>query len=147
MIQINKKQFAKCVCITLFAIGSVWAIAQDVPDKDVDVSTSSYSGFLKDYSKLKKTIDSQGNIVLRWVDPAIKVHRYQKFIVKNVAFFPEAKPTKQVSSLALEDIPHYIESNLRERLAVRTLLAEAPGNDVLALRLAITAVMDTIAEL
>ncbi len=142
MILIDNKLFAQLLCMTLFSIASFSAMGQAHPDKDDDLSTSSYSGFLKDYSKLKKTVDSQGNALLRWVDPVFKAQHLQqhKFLVRDVEFFPEAKPTKQVSSLVLEEIRHYIESNLRERLGVHDLLADAPGEGVFELRLAITAV-------
>lgn len=142
MILINKKPFAQLICMMLFSIASISAMGQAHPDKDERLSGSVYSGFLKDYSKLQETKDSQGNALLRWVDPAFKAHydSRQKFLVKDVEFFPAAKPTKQVSASVLEEIRHYIESNLRERLGAHDLLADAPGEGVLELRLAITAV-------
>ena len=35
-----------------------------------------YSGFLKDYSRLKEARSPSGAEVMRWVDPTIKVDQY-----------------------------------------------------------------------
>lgn len=140
MVKKYKQLSAKCACLALFFISSIAIAAQDKIDKDSIPSKPVYSGFLQDYSKLQKTTDSQGNALLRWIDPAIKVHGYQKFFLKDIVFFPEAKPTKQVSLEILEEVRQYMESNLRTRLSDRSLLADAPGDNVLELRIAITAV-------
>lgn len=45
MILIDNKLFAQLLCMTLFSIASFSAMGQAHPDKDDDLSASSYSGF------------------------------------------------------------------------------------------------------
>lgn len=40
------------------------------------VDPSQYSGFLKDYSRLKPAESATGAPVMRWIDPEVKLSRY-----------------------------------------------------------------------
>lgn len=140
MTQKQMQLVVSFICLTLFFISGLSIAAQSKVEQDSLSSPPLYSGFLQDYSKLKKITDSHGNELLRWVDSSIKERGYKKFLVKDVVFYPEAKPTKQVSNEMLEEIRQYMESNLRERLSSLDLLADASGDGVLEIRTAITAV-------
>ena len=140
MSQKQMQLFVSFICLTLFFISGLSIAAQNKVEQDSISSTPLYSGFLQDYSKLQKVTDSHGNELLRWVDSSITQRGYKKFLVKVVVFYPEAKPTKQVSSETLEEVRQYMASNLRERLSAHDLLADAPGDGVLEIRTAITAV-------
>ncbi len=140
MTQKQTQLFVSFVCLTLFFISGISIATEKKVEPDAISSTPRYSGFLQDYSKLKKVTDSQGNGLLRWVDPSIKEGGYKKFLVQDVVFYPEAQPTQQVSHDTLEQIRQYMASNLRDKLSAYGLLAAAPGADVLEIRTAITAV-------
>ena len=129
-------------CALALAIFAGWAWADDVVPQDTGVAASNWqSGFLPDYSQLKEVTDSMGNKLLRWVSPDLNRANYQKILLEKVTFYPEPRPSDQVSMGALNDIRNYLDANLRQALDSQSMLTDAPGVGVLKLKVAITAVV------
>ena len=106
-----------------------------------------YSGFLKDYSNLKETQDPNGETFLRYVDPKLNPENYSAVIVEPVMFFPKAEPTAQVSQATLDQIRGYGTTCLKQALASRVRVVDAPGPGVVKLQVALTGVASTEAGL
>ena len=98
------------------------------------------SGFLSDYSKLKKEKDPLGVKRKVWISPTLTGVNYQKILVEPVGFHPQPEPSKQVSGEVIEEIRVYLDSTLRESIGAELPLVAEPGPGVMRLRLAITAV-------
>ncbi len=57
-----------------------------------------YSGFLSDYSKLKKEKDPLGVTRLVWRSPKFTRANYQKVLLEKVGFYPAPQASKQVAA-------------------------------------------------
>jgi hypothetical protein len=99
-----------------------------------------FSGFLNDYSQLNETKDATGMTVLRFVSPRMSRENYQQLIIEPVQFFPEPKPTEQVTAETLGQIKEYADQALRREIRQKVPLVGEPGPGVARLRVALTAV-------
>ena len=99
-----------------------------------------YSGFLKDYSRLKEAKSPSGAEVMRWIDPELKVNQYTSVYIEPSQFYPAAKPTEKIPQSTLDGITRYYDQALKRELGKSLPLASAPGPGVIVLRPAITAV-------
>ncbi|EIK94263.1 hypothetical protein PMM47T1_22782 [Pseudomonas sp. M47T1] len=99
-----------------------------------------YSGFLKDYSRLKEDKTPSGATVMRWIDPKIKASNYTSIYVEPSQLYPAPKPTAQIPLSTLQGITHYYDQALQRELGKSLPLASGPGPGVLVVRPAITAV-------
>lgn len=99
-----------------------------------------YSGFLKDYSRLKEAQSPSGAVVMRWIDPELKVNQYTSVYIEPSQFYPAAKPTEKIPQSTLNGITSYYDQALKRELSKSLPLASAPGPGVIVLRPAITAV-------
>jgi len=104
------------------------------------VDPSQYSGFLKDYSRLKEAESISGAPVMRWIDPNLKAARYTQVFIEPSQFYPKPHPTEVISSQTLQEITRYYDTALKRELGAVVPLAKAPGPHVLVVRPAITAV-------
>lgn len=52
-----------------------------------------YSGFLKDYSKLKETTSASGKPELRWISPDYNPSNYDNVVYRPITYYPVPKPT------------------------------------------------------
>lgn len=99
-----------------------------------------YSGFLKDYSRLKEAKSPSGADVMRWVDPQLKAGQYTAVYIEPSQFYPAPKPTAKIPQSTLTAITHYYDQALKRELGKSLPLASAPGPGVIVVRPAITAV-------
>lgn len=104
------------------------------------VDPSQYSGFLKDYSRLKPAESATGAPVMRWIDPDVKLSTYSQVYIEPSQFFPKPQPTAVISGQTLQSITRYFDTALQRELGKTLRLASGPGPDTLVLRPAITAV-------
>lgn len=120
------------VLVAAMALASVGAqtMAAEAPD----------SGFLRDYSQLKKTKDSQGDTVRRWASPKLTPANYKAVLIEPVVYYPEPQPTEQVSAQTLEDIRAHVDQVVRQTVGEKVVLVEQPGPGVVRMRFAVTAV-------
>ncbi|WP_433887158.1 DUF3313 domain-containing protein [Pseudomonas vranovensis] len=104
------------------------------------VDPSQYSGFLKDYSRLKPAESSSGKPVMRWIDPQVKAARFTQVFIEPSQFYPKPQPTAAISPQILSQITQYYNTALKRELGAELPLAQGPGPGVLVVRPAITAV-------
>jgi len=99
-----------------------------------------YSGFLKDYSRLKEAKSPSGADVMRWVDPKLNVNQFTSVYIEPSQFYPAPQPTAKIPQSTLTAITHYYDQALKRELSKSLPLASAPGPGVIVVRPAITAV-------
>lgn len=99
-----------------------------------------YSGFLKDYSRLKEAKSPSGAEVMRWIDPKLNVNKYTSVYIEPSQLYPAPKPTEKIPQSTLNGITSYYDQALKRELSKSLPLASAPGPGVIVLRPAITAV-------
>lgn len=104
------------------------------------VDPSQYSGFLKDYSRLKPAESASGAPVMRWIDPDVKLSQYTQVYVEPSQFYPKPQPTAVISAQTLQSITRYYDVALKRELGKNLPLAQGPGPNTLVVRPAITAV-------
>ncbi|HDT1379227.1 TPA: DUF3313 domain-containing protein [Klebsiella aerogenes] len=104
-----------------------------------------YSGFLKDYSKLKETTSASGKPELRWISPDYNPNNYDNVVYRPITYYPVPKPTTQVGVKALQDILNYTNKQMKQAISERKPLATTAGPRSLIFRGAITGV-DTSKE-
>lgn len=99
-----------------------------------------YSGFLKDYSRLKEDKSPTGVAVMRWIDPSVKVSKYTSVYIEPSQLYPKPQPTAQIPLRTLQGITQYYDQALKRELSKSLPIATSPGPGVLIVRPAITAV-------
>ncbi|PNG31753.1 DUF3313 domain-containing protein [Pseudomonas protegens] len=99
-----------------------------------------YSGFLQDYSRLKEAKSPSGVEVMRWIDPKLDVGRYRSIYIEPTQFYPQPQATAKIPQSTLDGINQYYDQALRREAARSLPLAQGPGQGVLVVRAAITAV-------
>lgn len=65
-----------------------------------------YSGFLKDYSRLKEAKSPSGAEVMRWVDPKLKPKQYTSVYIEPTQLYPAPKPTEKIPQSTLNASPN-----------------------------------------
>lgn len=106
-----------------------------------------YSGYLPNYSDLTQTTGPDGETFLRYINPKLNPANYSAIIVDPVVFYPKAEPTAQVSQATLDQIRGYGTTCLRQAIASRVRVVDAPGPGVVKLQVALTGVATTAAGL
>lgn len=104
------------------------------------VDPSQYSGFLKDYSRLKPAESATGAPVMRWIDPDVKLSKYTEVYIEPSQFYPRPQPTAVISAQTLQSITRYFDTALQRELGKNLRVVNGPGPDTLIVRPAITAV-------
>ncbi|PWB33928.1 DUF3313 domain-containing protein [Pseudomonas sp. SDI] len=104
------------------------------------VQPDQYSGFLKDYSRLKEAKSPSGATVMRWVDPQLKLDRYTQVYIEPSQFYPKPQPTAKIPQSTLTGITRYYDEALKREIGRDLPLASGPGPGTLVVRPAITAV-------
>lgn len=104
------------------------------------VKPQEYSGFLKDYSRLKEGESPSGGKVMRWIDPQIKLDRYTSVYVEPSQFYPKPQATAKIPPETLTGITRYYDQALKREIGRSLPLATGPGPGVIVVRPAITAV-------
>ncbi|MGG6351089.1 DUF3313 domain-containing protein [Pseudomonas putida] len=104
------------------------------------VEPDQYSGFLKDYSKLKEEKSPSGAAVMRWIKPGIDVSQFSSVYVEPSQFYPKPQPTEKIPQQTLTGITQYYDQALKTQFSKALPLATSPGPGVLVVRPAITGV-------
>lgn len=104
------------------------------------VDPSEYSGFLRDYSRLKPAESESGAKVMRWIDPDINLSQYTQVYIEPSQFYPKPQPTGVISAQILQSITRYFDTALKRELGKDLTLAQGPGPNTIVVRPAITAV-------
>ena len=99
-----------------------------------------YSGFLKDYSRLKESRSPSGVEVMNWIDPKLEVNQYSRVYIEPTQFYPKPQPTDKIPQKTLSAITQYYDQALKRELSKSLPLADGPGPGVVVVRAAITAV-------
>lgn len=104
------------------------------------VDPSQYSGFLRDYSRLKPAESATGVPVMRWIDPDVKLGKYTQVYIEPSQFYPRPQPTAVISAQTLQSITRYFDTALQRELGKNLRIVSGPGPDTIIVRPAITAV-------
>jgi hypothetical protein len=95
------------------------------------------SGFMSDYSQLKPGTD--GEALLVYVNPAANFKKYKKIMLDPIRIY--AGPDSSIANISKEDqqdLVNYFDATIRENLKKDYTFVNAPGPDVMRLRVAIT---------
>ncbi|MDH2077378.1 DUF3313 domain-containing protein [Pseudomonas atacamensis] len=103
------------------------------------VDPEQYSGFLKDYSVLKKEKSPSGGAVMRWIEPSVDVRQFTSVYVEPSQLYPKPQPTAKIPQSTLNGITQYYDQTLKNAFSSALPLASGPGPGVLVVRPAITA--------
>ena len=98
------------------------------------------SGFLRDYSNLRETKDAQGRTIRAWVSPKLTPANYDAILLDPLVFYPEPRPTEQVSAETLRQILAYSNDVFKRSLSQRFRVVDRAGPGVLRIRGAVTGV-------
>ena len=106
-----------------------------------DVSgDSDGSGFLRDYSSLQETKDTEGKTIQTSVSPKLTPANYNAILLDPLVFYPEPRPTEQVSADELRKMLAYSNDALKRALSQRFNVVDRAGPGVLQLRIAFSGV-------
>ncbi|MFL9962269.1 DUF3313 family protein [Paraburkholderia sediminicola] len=61
-----------------------------------EASVAENSGFLRDYSRLRETKDSEGRTIRAWVSPKLTPANYNAIFLDPIIFYPEPAVVKVV---------------------------------------------------
>lgn len=98
------------------------------------------SGFLSDYSQLKKEKDPLGRSREVWISPKLTKANYQKVLLEPMTFHPKPEPTSTVPDKTLTDVLAYIDEVVRKAADAEIPIVDKPGPGVTRVRGALTAV-------
>ena len=127
------------VIVVLVGFGSLG----EVRAQSTRTRISRYSGFLGDYSKLKRSRQLKG--AMSYENPSKSLKEYDKFIIDPVVvhFAPNAKGIG-VDPLKVQQVADYFHRELWLALSMRYEVVNTPGPGVLRLRMAITDIKTTV---
>jgi hypothetical protein len=137
-IAVKSSIAGKLLIVVLGAILAGCASEGNVSQSSADQSEG--SGFLRDYSALQETSDTQGNTIKAWVSPKLTPANYNAVLLDPLVFYPEPRPTEQVSAAELQRIIAYANDVLRRSLGQRFKVVDRAGPGVLRIRGAFTGV-------
>jgi hypothetical protein len=98
------------------------------------------SGFLRDYSNLRETKDTAGKTIRAWVSPKFTPDKFNAILLDPIVFYPEPKPSKQVSAEELQKMLAYSNDVLKQNLGKRFNVVNQAGPGVVRIRIAFTSV-------
>ncbi len=127
------------VIVVLVGFGSLG----EVRAQSTRTRISRYSGFLGDYSKLKRSRQLKG--AMSYENPSKKLGHYDEFIIDPVVvhFAPNAKGIG-VDPIKVQQVADYFHRELWLALSMRYEVVNTPGPGVLRLRTAITDIKTTV---
>ncbi len=110
---------------------------------EVRAQSKRYSGFLGDYSKLKRSRQLKG--AMSYENPSKNIGQYNKFIIDPVVvhFAPNAKGIG-VDPFKVQQVAAYFHRELWQALSIRYQVVNTPGPGVLRLRAAMTDIKTTV---
>lgn len=98
------------------------------------------SGFLRDYSRLEESTDSTGRVTRKWESPRFTPDNYHALLWDPAVFYPEPRPTGQVSAETLRQILAYANELAKRTLSERFNMVDQAGPGVVRIRGAFTSV-------
>ncbi len=98
------------------------------------------SGFLRDYSNLADTKDAQGKTIRAWVSPKLTPGKYDAILIDPLVFYPEPRPSDQVSAETLQQILAYANDVHKRSVRERFRVVDRAGPGVVRIRTAFTGV-------
>jgi Protein of unknown function (DUF3313) len=98
------------------------------------------SGFLRDYSDLQETQDAQGKTIRAWVSPKLTPANYDAILLDPLVFYPEPRPSPQVSAETLHQMLAYSNDTYKRALSQRFRVVDRAGPGVLRIRVAFSGV-------
>ncbi len=127
------------VIVVLVGFGSLG----EVQAQSTRTRISRYSGFLGDYSKLKRSRELKG--AMSYENPSKSLKEYDKFMIDRVVvhFAPNAKGVG-VDPIKVQQVAEYFHRELWQALSIRYQVVNTPGPGVLRLRAAITDIKTTV---
>jgi hypothetical protein len=99
------------------------------------------SGFLRDYSNLVETRDAQGEPFRSWASPKLTPAKYHSLLIDPLVFYPEPRPSEQVSAETLQQILDYSSEVHKRSITDRFRVVDRAGPGVVRIRTAITGVL------
>lgn len=88
-----------------------------------------------------------GEPVLRYISLRLTSSNYTKVLIEPIQYYPQPKPTENVSAQTLEDIRNYVEEIFRLKVSEKVQVVDQPGPAVARMRVALTAVGVQVEEL
>jgi len=110
------------------------------PKKEIKTDEQHVSGFISDYSKLRKVEGIDGEQVLRWISPALGKGQFSKIMLDPVYLFPIEDQSVEITPKSQQEIKQYFDIQLKKAFSSKYEMAEKAANDVAQIRLAITAI-------
>ncbi|WP_394558577.1 DUF3313 domain-containing protein [Aquipseudomonas alcaligenes] len=104
------------------------------------VDSEDYSGFLQDYKPLEEAKSPSGAPVMRWIKSGVDVNEFTSVYIEPSQLYPKPQPTEKIPQSTLQGITNYYDSVLKTQFSKVLPLASAPGQGVLVVRPAITAI-------
>lgn len=101
---------------------------------------ASQSGFLSDYSKLKKVDVNDGSDLMRYISEQVKGGKYAKVMFDPVSYYPAPKKTSNITKQVLSDISSYFNNTFAKTALANVEVVNRPGPDTLRIKMAITSV-------
>lgn len=104
------------------------------------VKQEQFSGYLKDYTKLKHVDTVSGNGSLRWINNKIHSKNYHSVLFDKAIYYPKPKPTGQVSTSLMKHLSSNLDKSLSSAARGSFKVVSVPGDGVLRIKPAITGV-------
>ena len=122
----------------LIAGAAAWVVA--LAHAGAALAQETDSGFLRDYSSLKETKDTAGKTIRGWVSPKLTPDNYNALLIDPIVFYPEPRPSEQVSAESLQQMLAYSNDLLKRTLSKRFKVVDQAGPGVLRIRIAFSSV-------
>jgi len=104
------------------------------------VNQTEDSGFLRDYSVLQSATNAQGRTIRAWVSSKFTPANYDAILLDPLVFYPEPRPSEQVSAETLQQIITYSYDAFRRSLGERFKIVDRAEPGVVRIRVAFTGV-------
>jgi hypothetical protein len=105
----------------------------------VQAADAPNSGFLPDYTLLQPVKVEKGTYK-RWMSPDLTHENYHAVLVEPVTYYPNPKPTDQVSQETLDQVQDFLTQQLRDVVLAGVEQTQTAGPGVIRMQVAITAV-------
>ena len=132
--------------ITAFILICLTACTATEKDTNQAPKTN-YSGFLSDYSQLKKVDVGDDSDLLRFFDRKIKENGYENIMLDPVTFYPAPKASETISNKALTNIGAYFNNTVLNVAKESGKLVETAGAKTMRVKMAITSIDVTDSKL
>jgi hypothetical protein len=129
------RQWVRALCV-LFSLVLFSGCVETT--KKVVAPEFEYSGFLSSYDQLDEVFETEQFAVKRWASESFKRGDYGFYDFVSTQYYPDARPTAQISDDTLTAILIYLDQSLRQGTFEVSHAKE--GSKLMKIRAAITAV-------